>query len=89
MPTMTASVRDARNHFSKIANEVNLTGQPVTVFRNSKPWVVISPAASNVPNAATMRAIAEAEEMIADPNHLPYDTFEDMMDALDKACDDA
>lgn len=89
MTTMTASVRDARNHFSKIANEVNLTGQPVTVFRNSKPWVVISPAAHDVPNATTLRAMAEAEEMASDPNHNPYDTFEDMMNALNKACEDA
>lgn len=89
MASMTASVRDARNNFSKIAKEVNATGQPVTVFRNSRPWVVISPAASEVPNAATMQAFAEAEAITADPNHVPYETFEDMMAALDKATADA
>lgn len=90
MPTMTASVGDARNNFSKIAKEVNETGQPVTVFRNSKPWVVISPAAAaDAPNAETLRAMAEAEEMDTDPNRKPYETFADMMASLDKACGDA
>ena len=44
MPILTATVAEARANFSKIARGVIETNQPVTVLRNSKPWVVISPA---------------------------------------------
>lgn len=40
---MSVSVADARAQFSKIAAMVNETGESVTVFRNSKPWVKITP----------------------------------------------
>lgn len=45
MAINTVSVAEARSHFSKIGAFVVNTGESVTVFRNSKPWVVISPAA--------------------------------------------
>lgn len=85
MPRMTISVADTRNHFSKIASEVNATNTPVTVFRNSKPWVVISPAHGGLPNAETIQAMGEAERMAVDPAHRPFATFEDMMSALERA----
>ena len=44
MPVLTATVAETRANFSKIAHEVTATNRPVTVLRNSKPWVVISPA---------------------------------------------
>ena len=44
MPALTATVAEARANFSKIAHGVIATNRPVTVLRNSKPWVVISPA---------------------------------------------
>ena len=40
----TVSVAEARNNFSKIGSEVVRSGKSVTVFRHSKPWLVISPA---------------------------------------------
>lgn len=40
----TVSVAEARNNFSRLSSAVVETGEPVTVFRNSRPWVVISPA---------------------------------------------
>lgn len=43
MSEMSVSVADARAQFSKIAAMVNETGESVTVFRNSKPWVKITP----------------------------------------------
>ena len=43
MTSRTASVAEARNNFSKLAESVNETGVPVVVFRHSKPWVKISP----------------------------------------------
>lgn len=42
----TATVAETRANFSKIASTVNETGKPVTVFKNSKPWVVIAPIQS-------------------------------------------
>ncbi|MBQ9022157.1 MAG: type II toxin-antitoxin system Phd/YefM family antitoxin [Eggerthellaceae bacterium] len=43
MASRTASVAEARNNFSKLAESVNETGIPVVVFRHSKPWVKIMP----------------------------------------------
>ena len=44
MPTLTATASEARANFSQIASGVCETGQPVTVFKNSKPWVEIVPS---------------------------------------------
>lgn len=44
MPPLTATAAEARADFSKIASTVYETGRPITVFKNSKPWVtIISP----------------------------------------------
>ena len=43
MDEMTATVAETRANFSKIARTVNETGRPVTVFKNSKPWVLVAP----------------------------------------------
>lgn len=37
-------VREAKNSFSYWTAHVNQTGQPLTVLKNNKPWVVIQPA---------------------------------------------
>ena len=44
MASLTATAAEARTNFSRIASAVSETGNKVTVFRNSKPWVVIAPA---------------------------------------------
>jgi len=41
MLTVTAS--EARAKFSKLGDEIVRTGKPVTVFKNSKPWLVMAP----------------------------------------------
>lgn len=43
MTELTATVAETRANFSKIASTVSETGKPVTIFRNSKPWVAITP----------------------------------------------
>ena len=48
MPVLTATVAETRANFSKIAHEVIASNRPVTVLRNSKPWVVISPADTSI-----------------------------------------
>ena len=40
-------VREAKNNFSALTARVNATGIPLTVVKNGKPWVVISPADSD------------------------------------------
>ena len=40
---LSATVAETRANFSKIAATVSKTGRPVTVFRNSKPYVIIAP----------------------------------------------
>lgn len=44
MTVLTATAAEARTSFSRIASAVSETGERVTVFKNSKPWVVIAPA---------------------------------------------
>jgi antitoxin (DNA-binding transcriptional repressor) of toxin-antitoxin stability system len=46
MATFTVSASEARTNFSKLGEEIARTGKPVTVFKNSKPWLVISPAST-------------------------------------------
>ncbi|MCL1890569.1 MAG: type II toxin-antitoxin system Phd/YefM family antitoxin [Coriobacteriia bacterium] len=41
---LTVSASEARANFSKLGEEVSRTKQPITVFKNSKPWLVIAPA---------------------------------------------
>ena len=43
MKELTATVAETRANFSKIAATVNALGRPVTVFKNSKPWVLVAP----------------------------------------------
>lgn len=43
MSQMTATAAEARASFPKIADLVSRTHQPVTVLKNSKPWVTINP----------------------------------------------
>lgn len=43
---ITMGLAEAKNNFSRVTAEVNRTGRPVTVMKNNKPWVTISPAAT-------------------------------------------
>lgn len=45
MNATTIGLAEAKNNFSRVTAEVNRTGKPVTVLRNNRPWVTISPAA--------------------------------------------
>lgn len=89
MSTKTVSVAEARANFSKIGEAVNATGEPVTVFRRSKPWLIITPAAPSEPNAETRGAMAETDRRLSDPNRIHYSSFEDLMSALESEQDRA
>ena len=43
---ITMGLAEAKNNFSRVTAEVNRTGRPVTVMKNNRPWVTISPAAT-------------------------------------------
>ena len=45
MNATTIGLAEAKNNFSRVTAEVNRSGRPVTVLRNNRPWVTISPAA--------------------------------------------
>lgn len=45
MNATTNGLAETKNNFSRVTAEVNRTGRPVTVLRNNRPWVTISPAA--------------------------------------------
>jgi len=83
--SMTVTAADARAKFSRIADEVARTGSPVTVFKNSRPWVEIRPIklAGDVPSASTQQAMREADALVA--TGARFDSFQDMMLALDAA----
>lgn len=49
MAELTATAAEARANFSKIANRVSESGRPVTVLKNSRPWVTISPITDDSP----------------------------------------
>jgi prevent-host-death family protein len=79
--TLTVSAADARARFARIAGEVHDTGVPVTVFKNSRPWVVIQPVGTPAaPSATTAAALDEARDMARKPPR--FEGFVDMMAAL-------
>ncbi len=49
MAELTATAAEARANFAKIAAMVNKSGKPVTVLKNSRPWVTISPVTDSSP----------------------------------------
>jgi antitoxin Phd len=55
MAMLTVSASEARANFSKLGEEIARTGKSVTVFKNSKPWLVMAPAGA-----------AEREEVVVD-----------------------
>lgn len=59
MTALTATVAEARNNFSRIADQVNKSGREVVVFRHSKPWVKISPVGAG-PDEAEFEDVMEA-----------------------------
>ena len=45
MTPATVTASEAREKLPQIGSDVVSSGRPVTVYKNSKPWIVISPAA--------------------------------------------
>ena len=89
MTQLTIGLSEAKKNLGKITKEINSSGCAVTVYKNNKPWVVISPANQIITNPETIRAMEEAERLLSDPNRQIYESFEDFMYALNKATEDA
>ncbi|HXC56822.1 MAG TPA: type II toxin-antitoxin system Phd/YefM family antitoxin [Rhizomicrobium sp.] len=70
----TMNLRDANQQFSKLAREIEETGETILVLRNGKPAVKIMPVEER-PNKLT-REQEEAKKRLMDPAFnltLPYD----------------
>lgn len=59
---VTMGLAEAKNNFSRVTAEVNRTGRPVTVLKNNRPWVVISPATVTQALSATDVAVDFMDE---------------------------
>jgi PHD/YefM family antitoxin component YafN of YafNO toxin-antitoxin module len=62
MSMLTVSASKARAEFSRLGEQIARTGQPVTVFKNSKPWLVISPAAQPETGAQMQTVLDKPKE---------------------------
>lgn len=64
--TPVIGVTEAKAHFSEITRQVNATGRAVTVLKNNRPWVVISPARQDfaISNTDVMDVLDEADRMM-------------------------
>jgi prevent-host-death family protein len=87
MKSLTVSAAEARANFSKLGAEVVRCGQPVTVFKNSKPWLVISPAATY--QEKTLNSEGEAELTSKEQELLEWsdsfvEEYRDVFEALSK-----
>ena len=66
MTVLTATAAEARTNFSRIASAVSETGERVTVFKNSKPWVIAPAGEVDADYVELVRSgILEGREQIA------------------------
>jgi antitoxin Phd len=84
--TMTVSASQARAEFSKLGEEIVRTGKAVTVFKNSKPWLVISPAAQpeGGVNMDTNRELTQEEKDLLEWTGDFVEEYRDVFEALAK-----
>jgi antitoxin Phd len=76
MTMLTVSASEARANFSKLGEEIARTGKPVTVFKNSKPWLVMAPAIEKEEKAAKRVEISEAVRIAAEVDAEYFNVFE-------------
>jgi len=86
MRTVTAS--EARANFSKLGEEIARTGKPVTVFKNSKPWLAIvplsTPASADGIDLDSERELTIAEQEILSWTNNFVEEYRDVFEALSK-----
>ena len=62
----TMNLRDANQQFSKLAREVEETGETILVLRNGKPALKLSPVEEVAPRLS--KAQQEAKKRLMDPS---------------------
>jgi antitoxin Phd len=89
MAMLTVSASEARANFSKLGEEIARTGKPVTIFKNSKPWLVIAPAGAAdreeivVDLDGTRELTLEEQELLASTDEF-VEEYRDVFEALAK-----
>lgn len=78
-------VTEAKAHFSELTREVNATGRAVTVFKNNRPWVVISPAREDfrAKSVETSIVMDEADRKMGTSEGAWFTDVDDFFDSLD------
>jgi antitoxin Phd len=78
MAPLTVSASEARANFSKLGEEIVRTGKPVTVFKNSKPWLVITRAEAEKSKrvVGVDELKAQALQIAAEVDREYFDVFE-------------
>jgi len=83
---LTVSASEARSNFAKLGKQVATTGQPITVFKNSKPWLIISPAQSSVENTMIdldeNRGLSKEEQALMASTDKFIEEYHDVFQAL-------
>ncbi len=87
MNSRTVTMSEARTHFSRISAAVNESGESVTVFGYSKPWVEIRPMASRNTGSSTLpsetrEALRETEALMVDRYAERFRPLEDLFEDL-------
>jgi prevent-host-death family protein len=84
--TITAS--EARANFSKLGDEIVRTGEPVTVFKNSKPWLIITPAktpeGAGMTNKGDSKGLSTEEQALIAWSDTFVNEYQDVFEALSK-----
>lgn len=79
--TYTIGLTEAKANLNKIAQRVNETGRPVTVFKRNRPYVTIGPV-QETPNDETMEALREMDSIRRDPTARTYQSADELFDDL-------
>lgn len=84
----TVSASEARANFSKLGEQVAKTGKPITVFKNSKPWLIIAPAQNSDMSAEVdldgNRALTTDEQALLTSTDAFVEQYQDVFKALAK-----
>ena len=77
-------VTEAKAHFSQLTKDINESGEAVTVFKNNKPWVIISPASEEfaVGGSDTYDVMDEADRLLGTGSGVWFDDADKLCAAL-------
>ncbi|MCL1838818.1 MAG: type II toxin-antitoxin system Phd/YefM family antitoxin [Propionibacteriaceae bacterium] len=81
---LTVSASQARANFSRLGEEIFRTKRPVTVFKNSKPWLVITPAQAEqqIVDVSTRQELSPEEQLLLAATNKFVDEYSDVFEVL-------